>query len=257
MISAFASGLAATATRARGSCSRSAATPSRQRARPCIDAHGRAGGRADRGARHRRGRDRDPAARRRQRGQRVLLPGHDRRPEPARGLHRDERRRDPLPVHQRAPRAALGDRDPDPGASPSSATRSTRTSTARRSPTTASRLRGRAWLVVGLAIAFAFPGLARSIGARPRAARGARAGCLDAEPGLHGHGDRAVLDREDRQLVGEQLERRQAARARSACSAAAQCTAAAMPERAVEGRGEVDVGAAARARARPGASSAA
>ena len=56
----------------------------------------------------------DRAADRRHVGrQRLLLPGHDRRAEPARGLHRHQRRRAALPVHRRPPRAAVADRDPD------------------------------------------------------------------------------------------------------------------------------------------------
>ena len=71
-------------------------------------------------------------------------------------------------------------------------------------------------------------------GIRP-AARGAGGdrgggGLLDAEPGLHGDGDRARRSTgQHGQLVGEQLERPQPARPRSVFSAAAQWTAAAMP----------------------------
>ncbi len=78
------------------------------------------------------------------------------------------------------------------------------------------------------------------VAALSRRSRG-RAG-LDAEPGLRRDRDRAVLDGQHRELVGEELERPQAA-GRGRLQGGGAVHGGRDPQRPVEGRGEVDVGA--------------
>ena len=107
-VSAFASslGTATGASRILYAMGRDGFGPSR--ARHVLAAHGRPGGRARRRDDHRdRGHHRH-AAERHERRERLLLPRHDRRPQPDRRVRRDQRRRDQA-VRLRPPGEAVGD----------------------------------------------------------------------------------------------------------------------------------------------------